>query len=108
MTETLYENNSYIKEFQAVVLSCTAAPPETSVTSTAAPPEASDTSTAAPPDTSVISTAALPEADGGNIFFIVLDKTAFFPEGGGQNPDTGWLDGQAVVDVQIYKRCCVP
>lgn len=30
----------------------------------------------------------------------VLDRTAFFPEGGGQASDTGWIDGAEVVDVQ--------
>lgn len=31
----------------------------------------------------------------------VLDKTAFFPEGGGQTADTGFIDGVRVNDVQI-------
>lgn len=31
----------------------------------------------------------------------VLDKTAFFPEGGGQTSDTGEIDGVRVLDVQI-------
>ena len=31
---------------------------------------------------------------------IVLDKTAFFPEGGGQTADTGYIDGVRVLDVQ--------
>ena len=31
----------------------------------------------------------------------VLDKTAFFPEGGGQTSDTGYIDGVKVNDVQI-------
>lgn len=31
---------------------------------------------------------------------VVLDATAFFPEGGGQSPDTGTLGGCAVTDVQ--------
>ena len=30
----------------------------------------------------------------------VLDRTAFFPEGGGQYADTGVIDGIRVVDVQ--------
>ena len=30
-----------------------------------------------------------------------LDKTAFFPEGGGQTSDTGYIDGVKVNDVQI-------
>lgn len=33
-------------------------------------------------------------------FNIVLDQTAFFPEGGGQPADTGTLNGVAVLDVQ--------
>ncbi len=32
---------------------------------------------------------------------IVLDQTAFFPEGGGQAADKGFLEGQSVLDVQI-------
>ena len=31
----------------------------------------------------------------------VLDKTAFFPEGGGQTSDTGYIDGVRVNNVQI-------
>jgi alanyl-tRNA synthetase len=31
---------------------------------------------------------------------VVLDRTAFYPEGGGQPADRGWLGGVAVVDVQ--------
>jgi len=33
-------------------------------------------------------------------YIIVLDKTAFFPEGGGQKPDTGFIDAVRVNDVQ--------
>ncbi len=32
---------------------------------------------------------------------VILDKTAFFPEGGGQTADTGTIDGISVLDVQI-------
>ena len=39
------------------------------------------------------------EKDG--LYDVVLDKTAFFPEGGGQAPDKGTIDGVAVLDVQI-------
>ncbi|MBQ4118006.1 MAG: hypothetical protein IJD08_03380 [Oscillospiraceae bacterium] len=33
-------------------------------------------------------------------FWVVLDSTAFFPEGGGQFPDEGTLNGEKVLDVQ--------
>ena len=33
-------------------------------------------------------------------FAVILDATAFYPEGGGQACDLGTLDGVAVVDVQ--------
>lgn len=38
-------------------------------------------------------------AEGG--YAVVLDKIAFFPEGGGQAADTGALDSVAVTDVQL-------
>ena len=34
-------------------------------------------------------------------YFTVLDKTAFFPEGGGQASDIGYINGVRVYDVQI-------
>ena len=37
----------------------------------------------------------------GDAFAVVLDQTAFFPEGGGQAPDSGTLAGIAVTDVQL-------
>lgn len=37
-----------------------------------------------------------------NFYEIVLDKTAFFPEGGGQGADTGKIGNARVSDVQIY------
>lgn len=62
MTEKLYDKDSFIKEFDAVVLEC--------------------------------------EKYHDN-WAVVLDKTAFFPEGGGQQSDTGTIDNVAVLDVQI-------
>ena len=61
-TIKLFENDSYIKEFSAIVVDCE-------------------------------------EKD--NSYFIVLDKTAFFPEGGGQDADKGTINNAEVLDVQI-------
>ncbi len=58
MTDRLYENNSYIKEFTAKVISS--------------------------------------DEQG-----TVLDSTAFFPEGGGQDGDTGYINGIRVTDTRI-------
>lgn len=60
-TERLYYSDSYIKEFDAIVISCE-------------------------------------KAEKG--YKIVLDKTAFFPEGGGQKADTGFIGDAKVTDVQ--------
>lgn len=60
-TIKLYENDSYIKSFETIVMSC------------------------------------LPK---GETFEIIVDKTAFFPEGGGQNADTGRLGDANVIDVK--------
>ena len=62
MTERLYENDAYCREFTATVLSC--------------------------------------KFENG-FYNVVLDKTAFFPEGGGQAPDGGTINGFPVLDVQI-------
>ena len=46
-------------------------------------------------------------------FLVLLDKSAFFPEGGGQLPDTGYIGSARVSDVQerdgvIYHLCDQP
>lgn len=40
-------------------------------------------------------------------YAVVLDATAFFPEGGGQAPDGGTLNGVAVTDVQLVGETVV-
>lgn len=61
ITRKLYEEDSYCKEFEAVVVECI-------------------------------------EIEQG--FQVILDQTAFFPEGGGQPPDKGTIQGKEVLDVQ--------
>ncbi|MBQ2972630.1 MAG: hypothetical protein IJE16_08825 [Ruminococcus sp.] len=61
MTIKLYENDAYLKEFEATVVSC---------------------------------------EECKNGYLITLDKTAFFPEGGGQQADCGFINDAKVIDVQ--------
>lgn len=37
-------------------------------------------------------------------YLVILDKTAFFPEGGGQSADKGMINGENVIDVQIVNE----
>ena len=51
----------------------------------------------------VLSCTPLPDADSrkdGAKFSVILNETAFFPEGGGQTADTGNLGSAVVIDVQ--------
>ncbi len=64
-TEKLYDKDSYIKEFEAVVLTC---------------------------------------KEHCGKWAVLLDKTAFFPEAGGQKSDRGYIDGAVVSDVQITEE----
>ena len=61
-TKKIYDEDSYIKEFDATVIS---------------------------------------SKKEGKYFKTVLDKTAFFPEAGGQPCDNGTINGLEVKDVQI-------
>ncbi len=61
MTQRLYEQDSFCREFTATVLSC---------------------------------------EQQGEAYAVILDRTAFFPEGGGQAADSGTMDGIEVLDVQ--------
>lgn len=67
MTEKLFYKDSYLGEFEAVVLRC-----EERFTKKE-------------------------ERDG---YEVVLDRTAFFPEGGGQFGDVGWIQGVEVIDTR--------
>ncbi|WP_308754832.1 alanyl-tRNA editing protein, partial [uncultured Anaerotruncus sp.] len=60
MTDKLYEEDAYLREFEAEVTGCT-------------------------------------QGKGG--WLVTLDRTAFYPEGGGQPADTGTLGGARVLDV---------
>ena len=62
MTEKLYDKDSHLKEFSAMVLSC---------------------------------------EKSGESYAVTLNKTAFFPEGGGQESDRGSIGEAQVLDVQI-------
>lgn len=66
MTQKLYEQNAYQKEFTATVTGC----------------------------------EALTDA-----YRICLNQTAFFPEGGGQSGDSGFLNDCAVFDTQEQEGC---
>ncbi len=59
MTERIYDNNAYISEFKAEIISC---------------------------------------KNNGKTFEVQLDKTAFFPEGGGQPGDKGKIGNANVLD----------
>ena len=61
MTEKIYYNDAYCKEFCATVISC---------------------------------------EESGGVYDIVLDKTAFFPEEGGQYSDKGYIEDAYVSDVK--------
>ena len=65
MTEKLFYNDSFLAEFDAVVLECVSK---------------------------------------GDRFEILLDKTAFFPEGGGQGGDSGKIDKAEIFDTH-EKQC---
>ena len=60
MTDKLYEEDAYLREFEAEVTGCV-------------------------------------PAEGG--WLVTLDRTAFYPEGGGQPADTGTLGGARVLDI---------
>ncbi len=74
MTEKLYYQDAYATAFDAVVLECE----EKEVLVKAAEEEKKIT-----------------------VYQVILDRTLFFPEEGGQSPDKGVLGGANVLDVQV-------
>lgn len=42
----------------------------------------------------------------GSVYQVVLDRTLFFPEEGGQSPDKGTLERAQVLDVQLVQKKC--
>ncbi len=105
-TVRLYENDSYLREFSARVVCCVPAGQIFAAAQQNRPQEAAaaaqrdiaqETATAAQKDMAQEAAAAAQRniaqgaAAGGGDWAVVLDRTAFFPEGGGQGADTGWL-----------------
>lgn len=78
MTEKLFYRDSHLAEFDAEVISCRPAEMRKE--------KSSHSSTQ--------------DSSGREMFEVELDRTAFFPEGGGQYADTGMLGGAEVLDVQ--------
>lgn len=78
MTEKIYDADPHMLSFQATVLSCEAA-------------SSLPDGFTAPPDTPCV-------------YAVILNRTAFFPEEGGQGSDTGTLGGLPVLHVSIDKE----
>lgn len=70
-TIRLFDADAYASEFTARVISCNPAP------------------------------EAMARTETDKIYEVVLDKTLFFPEQGGQSPDKGNIEGFEVINVQI-------
>ncbi len=99
MTEKLFYEDSYIRMFTAVVLECG----PVGVGALEAPAKRADTREGErDPEVS----GKTEEISEGKRYQIVLDRTAFFPEGGGQYADTGQLQADSevarVLDVQEH------
>ena len=95
MTEKLYDGNAYLTEFDAAVVSCQVLKEGTERDVNGQP---------------AVGEAARPDAP---LWEVALDRTAFYPEGGGQPCDFGVLGGARVTDVQekdgiIFHLCSAP
>ena len=82
-TIKLYDLDAYQAEFTATVLTCIPVA-ESPYTNTL--PNLAEDNIVNPAD---------------DLYHVILDRTIFFPEGGGQGADTGTIDGKSVLDVQI-------
>lgn len=98
MTEKLYENDSYIREFDAAVLDCV---PTQKIFGKNLSAEWEKTGSQKSGQETAEREKAEQKNPGSQLWAVELDRTAFFPEGGGQNADTGWLEDGRVYDVQI-------
>ena len=79
-TELLYETDSYAESFDAKVLSCS-------------------------PFENFERFKTAKENEGKNLYAVELDRTLFFPEGGGQHSDTGKINDSDVTDVFKENGC---
>ena len=86
-TIKLYDTTPYETTFTAKVLSCEECPERSAGQKVAKQDTASQL-----PDTEPVTT---------KIYRLILDRTLFFPEEGGQSSDKGVINGIEVVDVQI-------
>lgn len=86
-TIKLYDTTPYETTFTATVLSCEVCPERSTGQKVAKQDTASQL-----PDTEPVTT---------KIYRLILDRTLFFPEEGGQSSDKGVINGIEVVDVQI-------
>ncbi len=93
-TRRLYEEDAYCSEFDAVCLGC-----EPVLNTDGNIGGSTDGNSGGNTDgNSVGSTDGDPDL---GRYALILDRTAFFPEGGGQSADTGRIGGLEVTDVQI-------
>ncbi len=96
-TEKLYRQDVDARSFDAVILDIRPAENHAGVPSGSAPSGASGTNGTG---ASGMNGTGASGMNGTEAYVAVLDRTAFFPEGGGQSCDTGAMGGWRVTDVQ--------
>jgi alanyl-tRNA synthetase len=90
-TKRLYYDDAFVQEFSAQVLSCEPASGAEAIT------PVGGAAIATPAGVAGTETSAGPQ--GGTVWRVKLDRTAFYPSSGGQPHDTGRLGDARVVDV---------